>query len=311
MKKLVIICLLFIILTSCGKKINLGFSTLQLQAAYSLNNIAVWNNDTIAVCGGTRYNEGDVYISYDRGNTWNAHEKIIDKALYSIKFLDAQHLCATGYDGKLMISSDYGQTWQYHQLEYIPLQDIVVLPNHELATCGGVGYQHGVIYRLGPDGSVLQRDTFKNEMRSLAFLDSLNGYCVGYGLIVKTTDGGKTWQNTSGRGDFFKSAQYDSNHNIYALGMTGTLLYSVNGGNNWNDAMSGDATFLFDISLNAMLLNPAYSIICGDNGKVLIKNGSWEKVKSTPDVNLTGIALVNNKVWMTAEDGKIHVMDLP
>jgi photosystem II stability/assembly factor-like uncharacterized protein len=311
MKKVFFFCIIFIVLTSCGKKISLGFETLSLQAPFALNSIAVWNNDTIAVCGGSRYNEGDVYISYDGGNTWNAHENIINKALYCIKFADAQHLYATGYDGKLMISSDYGQTWQYHQLRYTPLQDVVVLPNHELMVCGGGGYQFGLIYRLGMDGSVLQLDTFKNEFRSMAFLDSLNGYCAGYGLIVKTSDGGKTWSNTSAKGDFFKSAQYDFDQNIYALGMTGTLLYSVDGGNNWNDAISGDATFLYDISLNSMLLNPGYSIICGDNGKVLIKNGSWEKVKSTPDVDFTGIGLVNNKVWMTGGDGKIHVMNLP
>jgi photosystem II stability/assembly factor-like uncharacterized protein len=311
MKKIIFLVFIIIICNSCRKRITLGFDTLSLQAAYALNSIAVWNNDTIAVCGGSRYLEGDIYISYDGGATWKAHEKVIDKALYKICFADAQHLYATGYDGKLMISSDYGQTWQYNQLDYLPLNDIRIISKTQMVICGGGGYRTGIVYRLLTDGTIIQRDTFVNEFRSVTFLDSLHGYCCGYGLIMKTDNGGETWTNTSARGDFFKSIQYDSDRNIYALGMTGTLIYSPDNGNNWKNQISGDGIFQTDISLNSLLVASNYSIMCGNNGRVLYKGSKWEKVKSAPDVNLTAIAIVNDQAWMTGDDGKIHCMSLP
>jgi photosystem II stability/assembly factor-like uncharacterized protein len=308
----ILLSLIILLFNCCTKKIDLNFTTLSVQAPFALNGIAVLNKDTIAVCGGTRYGEGDVYISYDGGKSWQSHAAISPKALYKIRFEDAQHIITVGYDGKVMISSDYGQTWMYHQLDYIPLEDLSILPSHQMITCGGGGYQYGVVFRLKDDGTLLQKDTFKNELRSCVFQDSLNGYCCGYGIVIKTTDGGKTWANTSASGDFFKSAKYDNNHNIYALGMLSTLIYSNNGGSSWNSEISGDALFQTNLFMNSLVLAPGYGVICGDNGKVKFKNGSkWEDVKSAPDIGFNDVAIVNNQAWLTGSDGKIYCMQLP
>ncbi len=79
--------------------------------------------------------------------------------------------------------------------------------------------------------SVLYDDTNK-YLNSVDFINENIGYAVGNnGLILKTTDGGKNWENQPSGTDCNLNAVYFINKNIgYAVGYNGTILKTVNGG---------------------------------------------------------------------------------
>ncbi|MCY7363402.1 MAG: hypothetical protein LH629_15245, partial [Ignavibacteria bacterium] len=217
---------------------------------------------------------------------------------------------AVGFEGKLLHSNDCGVTWDFRQTDYKAFRDIYFLKN-EMILCGGSGFNHGIIYRLDMNENILQRDTFANELHALCFIDSLTGFCAGYGLILKTTDAGKTWNTTSAQGDFFKSIQY-ADGKIVALGNNGLLIYSDDEGDTWKKDLQSNNAFQFTNALNFLSINNNQSFICGDNGKIFYNNSDkWLNLNSSLDIDFTASIFNDDKFYLTARDGKIYSGSLP
>src|SRR5207247_1053380 len=116
----------------------------------------------------------------DGGKTWRARKVAMeadisggeslaaaDPILYDVKFVDATNGWIVGEFGKIMHTADGGESW------------------HEQ---GETAWKRA---KLGQD--VL------TWLRGLSFSDQQNGWMVGgYGLIYRTTDGGKTWLPSQG-----------------------------------------------------------------------------------------------------------------
>jgi len=75
-----------------------------------------------------------------------------------------------------------------------------------------------------------------NSLRSVFFLDELNGWAVGnFGAIVHTTDGGENWSlQASGTNKDLNCVCFTDTSTGWTCGSQGTILKTTDGGNSWS-----------------------------------------------------------------------------
>lgn len=151
---------------------------------------------------------GKIYHTTDGGQTWGEQEQtllgeevvdILDiPTFFGVRFLDGQNGLVAGLDGKIARTRDGGDTWKFEKmkLDYPivdPLFNPVLFPD-------GVGFAIGAageVVRADPGGE-WQRAKLGMEvvtwLRGTSWVDKNDGWIVGgFGLILHTKDGGKTW----------------------------------------------------------------------------------------------------------------------
>jgi len=158
---------------------------------------------------------GKIMHTEDGGETWHEQEKsllegtgifdLLDlPTLYGVHMRDGQHGIAAGIEGHIARTNDGGQRWTYDPIEVeYPLVD----PLFSLTE-----FPEGAGWAVGAAGEVMHHEPGNNTwrraklgqdvltwLRGLSFSDAQNGWLVGgYGLIYRTTDGGKTWLPSQG-----------------------------------------------------------------------------------------------------------------
>jgi photosystem II stability/assembly factor-like uncharacterized protein len=156
---------------------------------------------------------GKIMHTQDGGETWHEQEKTLMEGtaifdlldlptLYGIHMVNAQEGMAAGIEGHIARTTDGGQRWTYEKIEADPP---IIDPLFEVARAGdadwGVGAAGEVVNRSG--GGAWKRAQMGQDvltwLRGISFSDPQNGWIVGgYGLIYRTTDGGRTWLPSQG-----------------------------------------------------------------------------------------------------------------
>jgi len=148
---------------------------------------------------------GKILKTTDGGKTWKEQQaslvggEIVDAldlpTFYGIDCIDENECAAVGLDGKIASTKDGGATWSFQETGTDfsePLFTVQLFPD-------GSGWAAGVA------GEVLKRERGEWQpadlgmrvfswLRQVGFADANNGWLVGgFGLILRTKDGGKTW----------------------------------------------------------------------------------------------------------------------
>ncbi len=158
---------------------------------------------------------GKIMHTADGGETWHEQERslmegtgifdVLDlPTLYGVHMVDGQTGVAAGIEGHLARTRDGGKTWRFDQIEVEhplvdPLFSVIEFPD---GTGWAVGAAGEVVRREAGEGSwkraKLGQDVL-TWLRALSFSDPQHGWLVGgFGLIYRTTDGGKTWLPSQG-----------------------------------------------------------------------------------------------------------------
>jgi photosystem II stability/assembly factor-like uncharacterized protein len=152
---------------------------------------------------------GKIYRTNDGGRSWIEQEQtllgaeVVDlldlPTFFGVHFSDAENGLAAGLDGKLARTHDGGATWKFEkmQLQY-PLADPLFVP---------FLFPDGTGFAVGAAGEVVKLETPNGRwhrvklgmevftwMRGMTWLNHNDGWIVGgLGMILHTTDGGKSW----------------------------------------------------------------------------------------------------------------------
>ena len=158
---------------------------------------------------------GKIMHTSDGGETWTEQNRSLLEgseffdaldlpSLFGLFVHDAQHAIASGLEGHVARTVDGGTQWAYDDNDVeVPLLD----PLFDL-----VEFEDGSGWAIGAAGEIMRKDgvggdwhraTMASELstwlRAIDFTDSQNGWMVGgFGLIFRTTDGGKTWLPSRG-----------------------------------------------------------------------------------------------------------------
>lgn len=142
----------------------------------------------------------------------------------------------------------------------------------------------------------------------LDFIDENTGWLVGNnGLIVKTTNGGESWDaQTSGTSLHLFGADFINSLTGWAVGNSGIILKTTNGGASWTTQTSGQITALYDINF----VTDQLGLIVGASGKILrTTNGgtNWVNITSGTTETLRELQFVDNlNAWVVGTNGTIR-----
>ncbi len=152
---------------------------------------------------------GKIMHTDDGGATWREQEKtllgngifdLLDiPSLFGVYMTSASAGVASGLEGHIARTTDGGQHWAFDPTEVdVPLLDplfrIVELPDGNGWAVGAAGE----VMRHGPGEAAWKRAKLGQDvltwLRGMSFSDPQHGWMVGgFGLIYRTTDGGKSW----------------------------------------------------------------------------------------------------------------------
>ena len=162
---------------------------------------------------------GKIMHTTDGGETWHEQEKtlmskdgvqvymdVLDlPTLYGVQMKNAQEGLASGLEGHIARTRDGGQTWAFEPMEVEypiadPLFRVVELPDQ---AGWGVGAAGEVVHKA-PTETAWKRANLGQDvltwLRGINFSDAQHGWLVGgFGLIYRTTDGGKRPAAVAGR----------------------------------------------------------------------------------------------------------------
>ncbi len=140
--------------------------------------------------------------------------------LFGVSFRDQQHGAACGVSGWVVQTDDGGKSWRFaHQAEKpegppddlipgalrldLPARDPLFSVDLYGKTQGMVTGFTGTALRLQNNGAWGPLPGFPSmplPLMQVRFADDLHGWIVGYGVILYTDDGGKSWRFCTGQG---------------------------------------------------------------------------------------------------------------
>lgn len=312
----------------CAISIILGCSFLysckkdQLQPAVTeqvitpsqadLNKILFINKDLGYIVGGIRYDQSDLLRTEDGGKTWSLFHMGADgkKAVYGLAAA-AGRVYAVGYDGKIFLKTSDNTEWRYVQTNWWEwFQDITFTEPNKGFIVAGNAYRHGRIFRTDSLGAILQTDSFDFELSDIEFPDASTGYACGFGAVLKTVNGGTTWELQNARGDYFKSLCALDGQRVWIAGYNGSIIRTQDGGHNWERLRNGDDPLLKRYRLRAILFkdgNTGYA--AGDNGLVLkTEDGGahWMEMASFTSKDLRCLSFhPDGSLWTAGAEGAV------
>jgi photosystem II stability/assembly factor-like uncharacterized protein len=189
---------------------------------------------------------------------------------------DSLVACAVGNAGTVLISYDRGITWSDHSIpalsENLYSCDFIYTNDDymNIVVCG----ESGVVYRLSNLGGIYtwQQITTNTTER----LNTIAVYSDFYiaagenGIIIKTKDGGLTWQNvgvsdtTADFNRMFLGFVVYAYYHGWIVGDNGKIYMTTDYGDTWLPRESGTSENLYDITFNYAL----EGVVVGANGVV-------------------------------------------
>ena len=237
----IVVLLMLCLLLACKKdKVKINMKVITSPVTDQLRSIYFADKLMGFIVGGRRYDRGVLLKTLDGGNSWTASE-ISDKILFNIQFLDSLGF-AVGLDGRILKSNDFANTWTLYQTpQYLDLHGVQFTSPLDWLGVGGSGYFNGTLLRTNNQGLLWVRDSVAQELRSIEFTSPSTGYIAGYGLVLKTIDGGASWQATSAAGDYFVDIDFPTEDVGYIVGFNGSILRTVNAGKDWQKQRNGNS----------------------------------------------------------------------
>ncbi|MEZ4851717.1 MAG: hypothetical protein R3B93_24515 [Bacteroidia bacterium] len=209
----------------CRERLTPDFESLGTPTTERLEAVHFVNASTGFIAGGTRFESSRIFRTDNQGQSWVEQEAIIEyeKIIFDLYFRDEMLGFATGYEGKILKTTDQGNTWKLFQSRFwLPLHGIAMADESVVVAVGGNGYDRGIIHRSEDQGETWTMiDTFDFELRDVVFTSPQIGFAAGYSAILKTEDGGITWDFTTAQKEFFSALSFPSPNTGYAVGRTG------------------------------------------------------------------------------------------
>ena len=295
-------------LIACGKeKTTVVWQEQMSNATYDLRAVHFYDAQNGIICGGKTWESGFILRTKDGGTTWKT-DSILNKGFYGL-----------GTDiGKTWIVGNSGHIFEFSKndtsLRWVGqpfdawFRDVAVRGQTGFMV-GGQAWQVGKIVRFDAVmGKKQQLDTFPQELTSVCFSDDSTVHAVGYGLVLRSTNKGKTWHaQVDLQYDFFQSVCFSSEKIGYLVGQNGGILKTTDGGASWvylkKSKNIGNprfrAVFFSDI---------LRGWICGEDGvlwRTTDGGTSWQIVEGLPKYDFYDIFANDTEGVLVGNGGRI------
>ena len=304
----------------------------ELYAAYFINRHTGW------VVG----QFGEILHTLDGGKTWKFQRSGTQANLNKVYFADANHGLIVGDEGVILTTINGGMTWESQNSGTSnDLYSFSLSPDGILAVGeGGIAMRYSVdtekfIVELPPAAQEVETDekpieaieyhweivrqgNWQAEFTDTYFLSAQHGWTVGSdGTILRTTDGGKTWQpQQSGVSETLQRIVFIDEKYGWISGQ-GVLLRTENGGKSWQVIRNGLKNFHNIRAIH--FINPKEGWLGVDKGQILRTSDggtTWTfQQTGTTHQPITDLHFINNQEgWAVAPQRRtggfiLHTVD--
>ena len=152
----------------------------------------------------------------DGGASWKQASVPVSSDLTAVFFVDDEHGWAVGHDGVILHTADGGESWEL-QLYGRTANDLLIAAMERKVAAEPASED---AKKLLAEAQRFKEQGADKPFLDVWFADAQNGYAVGaYNLLVRTADGGKTWESWFDRTDNPKL------FNLYAIRPAGGELF--------------------------------------------------------------------------------------
>ena len=187
------------------------------------------------------------YYTVDGGLHWTGVSAPGDSTMGSIFFTDVLNGWSVALNGQIFRSTDGGKSWTLKAtVAGFNLQMIQFFDALEGWVIGGDAFYHTVNGGQNWTKISVPAGTWSYGAR---FFDRLHGVAVGEaGNILRTVDGGTTWQTIQPQGSSQRlwDVEYSGPNTVFLAGDNGVISRSINGGASWDSIQSGAAGVTHD-----------------------------------------------------------------
>lgn len=281
----------------------------------TLNAVHFTDDSTGHIVGGNVWNN-DIYLkTTDGGTTW-FEDTLNGKEIYHIQFNDDNNGFAVAWGGDFYFKENPHSYWEYHNLGY-PFETFRGVSFWEkesgIIVTGGA-FRSGKIIHVNTNFEATVVDSFSQELSAVYHSEKDIVHAVGYGIVLRSTNGGITWQKKDIIGDFFRAIHFPTSEIGYAVGQSGSIIKTTDAGENWKFIRNGDAISTSNKSFRSVyFVDEDHGYVVGHNGLFWrTKNGGddWETMPDLPEVDLHNISIRNKKGFIVGKKGKIFSFEL-
>lgn len=255
--------------------------------------------------------QGIVLLSDDQGDSWRMAQVPVSVMLTAVQFPQPKVGWAVGHDGVVLHSKDAGESWQrvltgrdINALRTLQLtQQLADLP----ATADEVR-RETLEYALD-DAQAAEKDGPTTPLLDVWFRDGLTGFVLGgYGLLLKTEDGGQSWRSLGHQADnpdgfHLNSLLARRDGSLLIAGEAGLLLAADAEGEQWQALDSPyDGSFFAAVEADQLY-------VMGLRGHLFRSAAGqhWQSVSlgKGDTGSLNGAIADNGKLWLLGQAGTL------
>lgn len=265
--------------------------------------------------------QGTIIWSDDQGEQWQQADVPVSVLLTAVAFTDSNNGWAVGHDGAILRSSDRGETWQR-------VADGNVVNQWQVAR-----YEHLNAAGMDPRTPEVSADDFaimlddalfaKEEgatypLLDVFFLDAQHGFILGaYGLLLRTSDGGGSWQVDShvvpNIDRFHLNAMAQIAGRLFIAGEAGVLFRSLDEGQHWETLASPYEGSFFKLQAYEQAdLERLY--VMGLRGHMFYSDDfgeQWQQVLLETAASLTAATVADTTLLFAGSGGFVATGDTP
>lgn len=245
----VIVCILASLLVSCsdddcvtcppcGEKG--GWIVQETPTTESLTKMAVIDSRTVVASGLV----GTVVRTGDGGATWKTVPTGTTETLRDVYFLDETHGWIVGDNGTALASTDAGASWTPFTVPTVTHLREIIFTDTETGFIGGgpIGSETGnpVLLKTVDGGLTWTASDFPFTIRTMFFADPDHGFAGGGDQLVRTTDGGESWEpSPHGHTGWLGCVYFAGVLDGWVSGGGGFVAVTHDGGLSWETQNSG------------------------------------------------------------------------
>lgn len=252
---------------------------------------------------------GIALLSDDNGVSWRQANVPVSVTLTSVQFVDEKEGWVVGNGGVLLHSQDGGETWA-KQLDGISLAQMLLRVAQERVN--NKAGDPDELDREVKAAELMVKDGPDKPFLDVYFVNKRLGYIIGaYNLILRTDDGGQTWQPWQSHVDnpmgLHLYAISGSGANLYIVGEQGSVFRSDDDG-----AVFAAVATPYQGSYFDLLVDSSDKVLIGGlRGSVFRSDDSgadWTKVDIPSGASITGsVRLKDGRFVLVNQSGQLLV----
>lgn len=283
--------------------------------SFTLNAIYFTDDTTGHIVGGNIW-DSEIYLkTTDGGATWH-RDTLSGKEIYHLQFNKDNQGFAVGLGGDFYYKESPEQFWDYQNLGY-PFETFRGVSFWEkgqgIIVTGGA-FQNGKIIQIKDNFAATVVDSFNQELSAVFHSEKDIIHAVGYGIVLRSIDGGNTWKKKDIIGDFFRAIHFPSSNVGYAVGQSGSIIKTIDRGENWEFIRNGDNLLTSNQSFRSVFfVDEDHGYIVGHDGlfwRTINGGKDWETMPELPKVDLHSIFINNNQGFIVGKNGRIFSFEL-